>query len=124
MCDSRGVFSHFLCPTLQLSYLTILIFKKSVIYLFASFWTNFAVTCERHRVRAQCRMRRARLPQTGDGKMVVSARVQKLLRRYKLAIAAGLTILLIQGLVVWSLRSLEEGEAEVSGGSPGYFLCL
>lgn len=46
--------------------------------------------------------------------MVASARVQKLLRRYKLAIAAGLTILLIQGLVVWSLRSLEEGEAEVS----------
>ncbi|KAK0132509.1 Xylosyltransferase 2 [Merluccius polli] len=44
--------------------------------------------------------------------MVASARVQKLLRRYKLAIAVGLTILLIQGLVVWSLRSLEEGEAE------------
>lgn len=56
--------------------------------------------------------------------MVASARVQKLLRRYKLAIAAALTILLIQGLVVWSLRSLEEGEAEVSGGSPGYFLCV
>ncbi|CAL8274866.1 unnamed protein product [Lota lota] len=44
--------------------------------------------------------------------MVASARVQKLLRRYKLAIAVGLTILLIQGLVVWSLRSLEEGESE------------
>ncbi|XP_077415058.1 xylosyltransferase 2 [Vanacampus margaritifer] len=44
--------------------------------------------------------------------MVASARVQKLLRRYKLAIAAALTILLIQGLVVWSLKSLEEGEAE------------
>ncbi|KAM9844267.1 xylosyltransferase 2 [Aulostomus maculatus] len=44
--------------------------------------------------------------------MVASARVQKLLRRYKLAIAAALTILLIQGLVVWSLRSLEEGETE------------
>ncbi|XP_053299768.1 xylosyltransferase 2 isoform X2 [Pleuronectes platessa] len=44
--------------------------------------------------------------------MVASARVQKLLRRYKLAIAAALTILLVQGLVVWSLRSLEEGEAE------------
>ncbi|NP_001098317.1 xylosyltransferase 2 [Oryzias latipes] len=44
--------------------------------------------------------------------MVASVRVQKLLRRYKLAIAAALTILLIQGLVVWSLRSLEEGEAE------------
>ncbi|XP_047428538.1 xylosyltransferase 2 [Mugil cephalus] len=44
--------------------------------------------------------------------MVASVRVQKLLRRYKLAIAAASTILLIQGLVVWSLRSLEEGEAE------------
>ncbi|XP_034045918.1 xylosyltransferase 2 [Thalassophryne amazonica] len=44
--------------------------------------------------------------------MVASARVQKLLRRYKLAIAAALTILLVQGLVVWSLRSLEEGETE------------
>ncbi|KAJ7989394.1 hypothetical protein DPEC_G00304090 [Dallia pectoralis] len=44
--------------------------------------------------------------------MAASVRVQKLLRRYKLAIAAALTILLIQGLVVWSLRSLEEGEAE------------
>lgn len=49
--------------------------------------------------------------------MVASARVQKLLRRYKLAIAAALTILLIQGLVVWSLRSLEEGEAEVRNSS-------
>uniref|UniRef100_A0A3Q2Y4M4 Xylosyltransferase 2 n=1 Tax=Hippocampus comes TaxID=109280 RepID=A0A3Q2Y4M4_HIPCM len=46
--------------------------------------------------------------------MVASARVQKLLRRYKLAIAAAITILLIQGLVVWSLKSLEEGEAQVS----------
>lgn len=55
--------------------------------------------------------------------MVASARVQKLLRRYKLAIAAALTILLIQGLVVWSLRSLEEGEAEVSYSSSVYF-CL
>ncbi|XP_051905109.1 xylosyltransferase 2 [Hippocampus zosterae] len=44
--------------------------------------------------------------------MVASARVQKLLRRYKLAIAAAITILLIQGLVVWSLKSLEEGEAQ------------
>ncbi|XP_035262505.1 xylosyltransferase 2 [Anguilla anguilla] len=44
--------------------------------------------------------------------MVASTRVQKLLRRYKLAIAAALTILLIQGLVVWSLRTLEEGEVE------------
>lgn len=47
--------------------------------------------------------------------MVASVRVQKLIRRYKLAIAAALAILLIQGLVVWSLRSLEEGEqGEVS----------
>ncbi|XP_041938981.1 xylosyltransferase 2 [Alosa sapidissima] len=44
--------------------------------------------------------------------MVASARVQRIFRRYKLAIAAALTILLVQGLVVWSLRSLEEGEAE------------
>lgn len=51
--------------------------------------------------------------------MVASVRVQKLLRRYKLAIAAALTILLIQGLVVWSLRSLEEGEAEVRNRSSG-----
>ena len=54
--------------------------------------------------------------------MVASARVQKLLRRYKLAIAAALTILLVQGLVVWSLRSLEEGEAEVSHDPSAYFL--
>nr|XP_061829832.1 xylosyltransferase 2-like [Nerophis lumbriciformis] len=44
--------------------------------------------------------------------MVASRRVQRLLRRYKLAIAAALTILLIQGLVVWSLRSLEERDEE------------
>ncbi|XP_063077573.1 xylosyltransferase 2 isoform X2 [Engraulis encrasicolus] len=44
--------------------------------------------------------------------MVASTRVQRIFRRYKLAIAAALTILLVQGLVVWSLRSLEEGEAE------------
>lgn len=50
--------------------------------------------------------------------MVASARAQKLLRRYKLAIAAALTILLVQGLVVWSLRSLEEGEGEVRHASP------
>lgn len=42
--------------------------------------------------------------------MVASVRVQKLIRRYKLAISAALAILLIQGLVVWSLRSLEEGD--------------
>ncbi|KAM4536093.1 xylosyltransferase 2 [Fundulus diaphanus] len=44
--------------------------------------------------------------------MVASVRVQKLLRRYKLVISAALMILLIQGLVVWSLRSLEDGQAE------------
>ncbi|XP_005807072.1 xylosyltransferase 2 [Xiphophorus maculatus] len=44
--------------------------------------------------------------------MVASVRVQKLLRRYKLVISAALMILLIQGLVVWSLRSLEEGPPE------------
>lgn len=49
--------------------------------------------------------------------MVASARAQKLLRRYKLAIAAALTILLVQGLVVWSLRNLEEGEGEVRPAS-------
>nr|XP_040046537.1 xylosyltransferase 2 isoform X2 [Gasterosteus aculeatus aculeatus] len=58
-------------------------------------------------------MQRARARRRpGVEKMVASDRVQKLLRRYKLAIAAALTILLVQGLVVWSLRSLEEGEAE------------
>lgn len=63
------------------------------------------------------------LPSASAGveKMVASARVQKLLRRYKLAIAAALTILLIQGLVVWSLRSLEEGEAEVRRSLPARF---
>ncbi|KAL8163298.1 UNVERIFIED_CONTAM: Xylosyltransferase 2 [Gekko kuhli] len=48
--------------------------------------------------------------------MVASVRVQKLVRRYKLAIATALAILLIQGLVVWSFSSLEEddqGEAAV-----------
>lgn len=77
---------------------------------------------DRHRVRAQFRMRPARASHsTGVEKMVASARVQKLLRRYKLAIAAALTILLVQGLVVWSLRGLEEGEAEVSHSPSDYF---
>lgn len=53
--------------------------------------------------------------------MVASVRVLKLLRRYKPAISAALIILLIQGLVVWSLRSLEEGEAEVRDISCHYF---
>ena len=76
---------------------------------------------------AQLSMRRGRAPgRAAVVKMVASARVQKLLRRYKLAIAAALTILLVQGLVVWSLRSLEEGEAEVRDclplpAAPGYF---
>ncbi|XP_074870794.1 xylosyltransferase 2 isoform X2 [Carettochelys insculpta] len=42
--------------------------------------------------------------------MVASARVQKLARRYKLAIGTALAILLVQGLVVWSFSSLEEDD--------------
>lgn len=41
---------------------------------------------------------------------MASARVQKLVRRYKLAIATALAILLLQGLVVWSFSGLEEDE--------------
>lgn len=41
---------------------------------------------------------------------MASARVQKLVRRYKLAIATALAILLLQGLVVWSFSGLEEEE--------------
>lgn len=52
---------------------------------------------------------------------MASVRVQKLLRRYKLAIAAALTILLVQALVVWSLKGLEEGESEVSDVLLGAF---
>ncbi|KAK2111688.1 hypothetical protein P7K49_011434 [Saguinus oedipus] len=47
--------------------------------------------------------------------MVASARVQKLVRRYKLAIATALAILLLQGLVVWSFSGLEEDEAGEAG---------
>uniref|UniRef100_U3D8H9 Xylosyltransferase 2 n=1 Tax=Callithrix jacchus TaxID=9483 RepID=U3D8H9_CALJA len=47
--------------------------------------------------------------------MVASARVQKLVRRYKLAIATALAILLLQGLVVWSFSGLEEDEAGEKG---------
>ncbi|XP_043946423.1 xylosyltransferase 2 isoform X2 [Protopterus annectens] len=43
--------------------------------------------------------------------MVAKVRVQKLARRYKLAIAIALGILLIQGLVVLSFSSLEENES-------------
>lgn len=41
---------------------------------------------------------------------MASARVQKLVRRYKLAIATALAILLLQGLVVWSFSVLEDDE--------------
>ncbi|XP_005998331.1 xylosyltransferase 2 [Latimeria chalumnae] len=45
--------------------------------------------------------------------MVASVRAQKLVRRYKLVIAAALLILVIQGLIVWSFSSLEEdGQGE------------
>lgn len=54
--------------------------------------------------------------------MVASVRVQKLFRRYKLVISAALTILLIQGLVVWSLRSLEEGQPEVTNSPAECFV--
>uniref|UniRef100_U3D6H8 Xylosyltransferase 2 n=1 Tax=Callithrix jacchus TaxID=9483 RepID=U3D6H8_CALJA len=47
--------------------------------------------------------------------MAASARVQKLVRRYKLAIATALAILLLQGLVVWSFSGLEEDEAGEKG---------
>ncbi|XP_023409361.1 xylosyltransferase 2 isoform X2 [Loxodonta africana] len=47
--------------------------------------------------------------------MVASARVQKLVRRYKLAIATALAILLLQGLVVWSFSGLEEDEPGEKG---------
>ena len=41
---------------------------------------------------------------------MASVRVQKLVRRYKLAIATALAILLLQGLVVWSFSVLEDDE--------------
>ncbi|XP_052513541.1 xylosyltransferase 2 [Budorcas taxicolor] len=47
--------------------------------------------------------------------MVASARVQKLVRRYKLAIATALAILLLQGLVVWSFSVLEDDEPGEKG---------
>lgn len=59
------------------------------------------------------------LPRPPGMKMVASVRVQKLVRRYKLAIATALAILLIQGLVVWSFSSLEEDDqGEVRAGQP------
>lgn len=42
--------------------------------------------------------------------MVAGARGQRLARRYRLAAAAALAILLVQGLVVWSFSGLEEDE--------------
>lgn len=46
--------------------------------------------------------------------MGASARVRKLARRYRLAVATALAILLLQGLVLWSSAGLdEEGPAEV-----------
>lgn len=49
--------------------------------------------------------------------MVASARVRKLARRYRLAVATALAILLLQGLVLWSSAGLdEEGPAEVRRG--------
>lgn len=60
------------------------------------------------RPRPVCRAGRA--PRVPGRKMVASARVQKLVRRYKLAIATALAILLLQGLVVWSFSGLEEDE--------------
>lgn len=50
---------------------------------------------------------------------MASARVQKLVRRYKLAIATALAILLLQGLVVWSFSGLEEDEPGEVLGQPG-----
>eukprot|EP00069_Balaena_mysticetus_P010218 bmy_06721T0 len=47
--------------------------------------------------------------------MVASVRVQKLVRRYKLAIATALAILLLQGLVVWSFSVLEDDEPGEKG---------
>lgn len=52
--------------------------------------------------------------------MVASARVRKLARRYRLAVATALAILLLQGLVLWSSAGLdEEGPAEVRRGGGG-----
>lgn len=73
------------------------------------------------RPRTGCRSGRA--PRVPGRKMVASARVQKLVRRYKLAIATALAILLLQGLVVWSFSGLEEDEPgevlRLPGGQAG-----
>lgn len=48
------------------------------------------------------------------GAMVAGGRARKLVRRYRLAAATALAILLLQGLVLWSSAGLdEEGPAEV-----------
>ncbi|RMB92291.1 hypothetical protein DUI87_31403 [Hirundo rustica rustica] len=47
------------------------------------------------------------------GAMVAGGRARKLVRRYRLAAATALAILLLQGLVLWSSAGLdEEGPAE------------
>lgn len=56
--------------------------------------------------------------------MVAGGRARKLVRRYRLAAATALAILLLQGLVLWSSAGLdEEGPAKVcrgrEGGRPG-----
>lgn len=49
--------------------------------------------------------------------MVASGRARKLARRYRLAVATALAILLLQGLVLWTSAGLdEEGPAEVRRG--------
>lgn len=46
--------------------------------------------------------------------MVASGRARTLARRYRLAVATALAILLLQGLVLWTSAGLdEEGPAEV-----------
>lgn len=66
--------------------------------------------CSRPCTRPRPGCRAARAPCVRGRKMVASARVQKLVRRYKLAIATALAILLLQGLVVWSFSVLEDDE--------------
>lgn len=54
------------------------------------------------------------------GAMVAGGRARKLVRRYRLAAATALAILLLQGLVLWSSAGLdEEGPAEVRRGRGG-----
>lgn len=69
-----------------------------------------AVSAPRPCARPRPGCRAGRAPRVRGRKMVASARVQKLVRRYKLAIATALAILLLQGLVVWSFSGLEDDE--------------